>query len=130
MLRFTGIKETVLYVSDLQRTQEFYTGILGLPLISRRDGSHVFFRAGRDVLLCFLPEVSRVKQRPPGHFAYGEQHFAFECPPGEYEGWKKLLTDRGIDIEDEQDWGGGCLSFYFRDPDRHCVEILMPGLWD
>lgn len=48
------IKETCLYVTDLDATTAFYAGKLGLPLLSKVPGRHVFFRAGETVLLCFI----------------------------------------------------------------------------
>ena len=45
------IKETCIYVTDLQRTKEFYASRLELPLLSMVNDRHVFFRAGESVLL-------------------------------------------------------------------------------
>jgi catechol 2,3-dioxygenase-like lactoylglutathione lyase family enzyme len=129
-MQLQKIKETCLYVKDLERTQAFYNGLLGLPVISFKAGRHVFFRAGEDVLLCFLPEATKDDTHLPRHFGYGEQHFAFECKVGEYHKWKQNLKDLNIEIEHEEDWGRGFLSVYFRDPDNHCLEIVMPGMWD
>ena len=124
------IKETCLYVSDLQQTRDFYHGILGLPVMSMKHDTFIFFRAGEDVLLCFNPEATQTQTSLPPHFAYGKQHFAFECPAEDYQAWIRKLEVAGITIEHRQDWGNDIHSFYFRDPDGHSVEIAMPGLWD
>ncbi len=129
-MQLQKIKETCLYVSDLEQTKAFYHDLLGLPLISFKEGRHVFFRVGEDVLLCFLPEVTKTDIHLPRHFGYGELHFAFECKTGDYHLWKKKLQELKIKIEHEEDWGRGFLSIYFRDPDQNCVEIVMPGMWD
>lgn len=128
--KITKIKETCLYVQDTIRSKEFYHSILGLPVISDAPDRHVFFRAGEDVLLCFNPQDSKRKTSIPPHFGAGELHFAFECSQEDYSLWKEKLCKAGVEIEDEIDWGNGRLSFYFRDPDNHCVEIVMPGIWD
>jgi len=46
-----------------------------------------------------------------------------------YEQWKQHLIAQNITIEKEVTWKEGLKSFYFRDPDQHCVEIVMVGIW-
>lgn len=125
-----GIKETCLYVADTERTRAFYTDLLGLPCISHRQDVLVFFRAGHSVLLCFNPARSREQTELPRHFSTGELHFAFEVAPAHYTAWRERVVAAGIAIEQDHVWPGGHRSFYFRDPDRHCVEIVEAGLWD
>jgi hypothetical protein len=38
--------------------------------------------------------------------------------------------NKGIDIEHEQEWPGNFKSFYFRDPDKHLLEVVQTGMWD
>ena len=44
-------------------------------------------------------------------------------------GWKKKVDEAGIEIKHEETWGGGKRSFYFDDPDGHCVEIMGGDIW-
>ncbi len=83
------IKETCLYVTDLDRTEHFYCQQLGLPLISRVEGRHIFFRAGTSVLLCFIAEKTREDKELPPHYGTGQLHIAFEVTPEEYTSWKE-----------------------------------------
>ncbi|GHA72506.1 VOC family protein [Pontibacter akesuensis] len=124
------IKETCLYVADLERSKAFYHGKLGFALIGEVQNRHVFFRAGGSVLLCFLAEVSKESKKLPPHFGSGELHLAFEVEREQYAPWKQKVEELGIAIEQEYDWGGGFLSFYFRDPDRHLLEVVMGGMWE
>ncbi|MGB0524995.1 MAG: VOC family protein [Flammeovirgaceae bacterium] len=128
-MEFKSIKETALYVADLEQTKDFYHGILGLPIITFVAGQHVFFRAGESVLLCFNAAHSKTKTGVPPHYGAGNLHFAFECHDGEYENWKTLLLKNGIEIEQEIIWRANRKSFYFRDPDQHSVEIVQSGIW-
>ena len=130
MIPVSKIKETCLYVADLQKTRYFYHEKLGLPLISLVENSHVFFRAGTSVLLCFLSERSAVQTTLPVHFGKGQIHFAFEVESKDYEKCKVRILELEIKIEQEQKWPNNKLSFYFRDPDNHLVEIVEVGLWD
>ncbi|MBD1397921.1 VOC family protein [Pontibacter sp. JH31] len=124
------IKETCLYVTDLERTRQFYQDKLGLHVIGEVEGRHIFFRAGRSVLLCFIAEMSEKGGTLPPHFGSGQLHLAFEVSRAEYDGWKKRIEEAGIAIEQEYDWGRDFLSFYFRDPDKHLLEIVMEGMWE
>jgi len=129
-MNFTQIKETCLYVADLNTTRSFYGDKLGMPVISFVQGRHVFFRTGTSVLLCFLSEVTKVEAQLPRHFAYGEQHIAFECEPHNYEEWKQRVQEAGVTMEHEASWQGGRYSsFYFRDPDGHLLEVVPRGMW-
>jgi catechol 2,3-dioxygenase-like lactoylglutathione lyase family enzyme len=123
------IKETCLYVSDLAKTKAFYNGLLKFEVIGEVPGRHVFFRAGSSVLLCFIAEASRIPGSLPPHFGSGQLHLAFEVSKESYAATKATIETSGISIEQEYDWGGGFLSFYFRDPDKHLLEVVMDGMW-
>lgn len=129
-MEFSQVKETCLYVQNLFLTKDFYHSLLGMPVISLVEGSHIFFRVGTSVLLCFIPENSKAKTSPPPHFAYGRQHIAFEVKPPDYEGWKEKIQKKGVEIIQEQTWKKGLKSFYFKDPDGHLLEIVPEGMWD
>jgi catechol 2,3-dioxygenase-like lactoylglutathione lyase family enzyme len=124
------VKETCLYVQDLERSKYFYHHILGLPIYSMVENRHVFFKVGPSMLLCFLPEVTRAEQKLPPHYAYGKQHIALEVKPEMYERWRNELLQQGIDIIHEQQWKEGLHSFYFEDPDGHLIEIVPEGIWE
>ncbi|GIV34486.1 MAG: bleomycin resistance protein [Chitinophagales bacterium] len=129
-LKFTKIKETCLYIRDIDRTRAFYSGKLGLEVIGVAPGRHIFFRVGESVLLCFVAEITSRESTLPAHEGSGRLHFAFETKPHNYEAWKKKLQSEGIVIEHEATWKNGLRSFYFRDPDGHLAEIAQEGIWD
>src|SRR5262249_44967424 len=55
MDEIVAVVETGVYVDDLGRAEEFYGRVLGLEVIGREAGRHVFFRVGSgNVLLAFL----------------------------------------------------------------------------
>ena len=102
---------------------------MGFPLIHKKENRHAFFRVGSDVLLCFLPDVTREDTSLPPHFAHGEQHLAFEVIPEDYTAIKEEVAKLGIAIIHEETWREGVLSFYFKDPDDHVLEVVTEGLW-
>jgi catechol 2,3-dioxygenase-like lactoylglutathione lyase family enzyme len=67
-----AIIETAIYVHDLQATEAFYGTILGLRVMGKEPGRHVFFQVGAaSVLLAFLAEATLKGARcrrmePPG----------------------------------------------------------------
>lgn len=130
-MEFLKIKETCLYVQDLEQALDFYHRVLGLPIIDYRESKHLFLRAGASVLLLFNPMDSRTKESPPAHYGGGKQHFAFEVKTGDYEDSKTEMMQKGIHIIDEVTWRSGRKSFYFNDPEGNVVEVLPEnGVWD
>ncbi|HZI25118.1 MAG TPA: VOC family protein [Chryseolinea sp.] len=130
-MKFVKIKETCLYVHDLERTKQFYHDLLGLPIIHYDAGKHIFFRLGTSVLLCFNPEDSKTKVSPPAHFGGGKQHVAFEVAQENYVSAKAEIISKGITIIDEVTWKSGKESFYFEDPEGNVLEIVPDqGIWD
>jgi catechol 2,3-dioxygenase-like lactoylglutathione lyase family enzyme len=130
MLTFTQVKETCIYVSDLDRTREFYEGKLGLKCFELATGRHAFFKVGTSVFLCFIAEATKQRGWLPTHYGSGEMHFAFEATKEQYDAWRDRIMTIGIVIEQDIAWPRGGKSFYFRDPDNHLVEIVQQGIWD
>lgn len=124
------IKETSLYIKDLEKAFQFYHKKLGFPVISQAENQHIFFRAGTSVLLCFIAEHTRKKTNLPAHYGKGNQHLAFEVNPEDYEQWKGKLRVAGIKIIHEEVWKNDLKSFYFLDPENNVLEIVQTGMWD
>lgn len=129
-MNITHIKETCLYVTDLDKTSDFYHGKLGFPIIAKKVDRHIFFRVGQSVLLCFIAATTKDDTVLPPHFASGHQHLAFQVSKQEYEHHKSLLKTHKIEIIHEEKWSEGIKSFYFLDPDKHVLEIVPEGMWD
>lgn len=127
--QLSHIKETCLYVSNLEKSRDFYEGILGLERILFDPDKYLFLKIGKDALLLFNADASKNQADLPGHYGSGQLHVAFEATLEEYEKWKKHLENHQISIEFEKDWPKGGKSFYFRDPDNLCLEIVQPGIW-
>ena len=129
-MNITQIKETSLYVQNLERTELFYHQKLGLKLISLQEGRHIFFKAGSSVLLCFLANVTKNDDKLPPHYGKGQIHLAFEVAREDYQAAKEKIQSKDITIEHEQHWYDDFYSFYFRDPDGHSLEVVQENMWD
>jgi catechol 2,3-dioxygenase-like lactoylglutathione lyase family enzyme len=121
--------EAALYVDDLDRAEAFYREVLGLELIGKEPGRHVFFRAGEGVLLIFNPETTKQQGLFPAHGTKGPGHAALGIAADSVDYWKRRLQEHGVEIEKEAAWPKGGWSLYFRDPAGNSVELVTPGCW-
>jgi len=123
-----GILESSLYVTDVARSAQVYEKIFGSRAISDFGWRGCAIEAGdRQVLLLFKKGGSLATDTP--HDGDGELHLAFAIRAGELAGWEAWLAENGITVEEKRKWGLGGQSIYFRDPDRHLLEIATPGVW-
>jgi catechol 2,3-dioxygenase-like lactoylglutathione lyase family enzyme len=123
-----GILESSLYVADVPRSAQFYERIFGFRAISDFGGRGCAIQAGnRQVLLLFKKKSSIAIQSP--HDGDGELHLAFAIRAEDLAQWEAWLQENGIAVEEKRKWDLGGCSIYFRDPDRHLIEIATPGVW-
>jgi len=126
------VLETCLYVDDLAAAETFYSRVLGLEVITRVEGRHVFFRCGRAVFLLFNPARTIAAEGPlpvPPHGVQGAGHVAFAMVEAEIDRWRQHLRQHGIEIEAEITWPSGGYSLYFRDPAGNSLELATPRTW-
>jgi len=134
-----GFSHIGLSTLDLDRTRDFYEGVLGFKavrcdILKVKEGGqirHVFFDTGHDQLMAFM-EASGVPGIPaeydaginrglgvPGVF----YHFAFEAgsEAGLTEKRRELLA-KGIEVTEvvDHDWAK---SIYFKDPNGIQLEF-------
>lgn len=127
--RIVDVYETVLYGSDIDAIVLFYRDIVGLTLIEADPALMAVLRLpGGGVLLIFDPVASTVPGRPvPSHGAQGAGHVAFRVE--DLDAWRAHLSDLGIEIEREIDWGAERSSVYVRDPAGNSIEFVRGDLW-
>jgi catechol 2,3-dioxygenase-like lactoylglutathione lyase family enzyme len=111
-----GINHLALVSSDMARTVDFYTNVLGMPLVKTIElpaamGQHFFFDAGNDTCVAFFwfpnapaaePGVSSAKVLPgEGELATAigsMNHVAFDVPPERFDEYVEKLQAKGIEI--------------------------------
>jgi catechol 2,3-dioxygenase-like lactoylglutathione lyase family enzyme len=129
-LNIKAVVETAIYVDDLQAAEAFYGTTLGLPVVGKEPGHHVFFQVGEaNVLLSFRAEATLKGDQLPPHGATGPGHFALGIEAEAFDAWQKLLHGHRVTIEKEFEWPRGGKSLYFRDPAGNLVELVTPGVW-
>ncbi len=123
-----GVLESSLYVADVARSAGFYEKIFGFQVISDFGERGCAMQAGtRQVLLLFKKGGSRDMLSP--HDGEGEIHIAFAIGTAHLASWEAWLEENGIAVEEKRKWERGGCSLYFRDPDRHLIEVATPGVW-
>jgi catechol 2,3-dioxygenase-like lactoylglutathione lyase family enzyme len=131
----SGILESALYVTDLDAAEKFYTDLLGLDLLGKVEGRHLFFRCGDGVLLIFNAEATKVPPAPdaklkvPPHGTVGDGHLCFAASADEIVRWRAHLERKKIAIESEFEWPQGGRSIYIRDPSGNSIEFAEPRIW-
>lgn len=121
--------EAGIYADDLEQAEAFYHDVLGLGLLAKEPGRHVFFRVGDSVLLIFRAEETLKGGMLPPHGSKGPGHFALGVPTDSFDQWREHLRRKGVEIEKEVEWPRGGKSLYFRDPAGNSVELVTRGLW-
>lgn len=118
-----------LRVSDLSVSEKFYTEILGMRLLWRREGEIAFVECGNDDLaLIQVPEdeADDFQHCPPT--VQSLHHFGFRVrAKEEIDRLAQEVRDHDIVIDEEpRDHRDGSRSFYFKDPDGNYIQVL----WD
>ena len=113
---------------DTEATAEFYTGVLGLPLVNAVVDDHVpstkealpyihsFFRLGTGETIAFFESPSLPPPAPKTHAVYRTfEHLAVEVPSREdVDAWREWLVVNGLEVITNDH--GSIYSIYFRDP--------------
>ena len=151
--KLKGINHLALVSSDMARTVDFYTNVLGMPLIKTLEipggAQHFFFDCGNGDSLAFFwfPDAPAAA---PGIASAGElpgvgsivsahgsmNHVAFDVPVDQFDAYVQKLKDKGVAVSRgveprRQRVDGGrnmhdgvfVRSVYFRDPDGVLLEF-------
>lgn len=123
-----GILESSLYVDDVARSVRFYEKIFGFHKIADFGPRGCAMQGGnRQVLLLFKKGGSLEIESP--HDGDGQLHLAFAISASDLAAWETWLAENQIPVEEKRLWDLGGTSLYFRDPDRHLLELGTPGIW-
>ena len=133
-MKVNKVVETSLYVDDVDRSRRFYAELFGFERLVEDDRFCALSVNAQQVLLLFRKRATLEPIEIPGgvippHDGDGEMHLAFSIDAADLDGWRARLIGRGIGIESTVQWPRGGTSLYFRDPDRHLVELITPGCW-
>lgn len=112
----SGINHVALVCSDMERTIDFYSNILGMPLIKSLDlpggmGQHFFFDAGNGDCVAFFwfadaPDGVPGISAPAAIPGIGEitsavstmNHLAFHVPSDKFDEYRQKLKAKGVRV--------------------------------
>jgi catechol 2,3-dioxygenase-like lactoylglutathione lyase family enzyme len=127
--RVDGLLEVAIYVDDIERAVRFYRALFGFEVIF--SGSRLWaLQTGPRQLLLVSQRQGSAHLSTGSHFGEGEQHLAFAIPAADLPVWESWLAQHGVTLEEKRQWPRGGASLYFRDPDRHLIELATPGVWE
>ena len=121
-----GVDHLALICSDIGRTIEFYTEVVGMTInkiVPNRDepsSTHIFLDMGGGNFLAFFDFPKKGPARTQ-HGIGGMHHLALKATPAQYAAAIEKLRARGIKHDIHGDEAKG--SVYFRDPDDILLEI-------
>ena len=123
-----GVHHVAFICSDVERTVEFYDGLLGFPLIEmfeNRDyegSTHFFFDIGHGNTLAYF-DLPGVDVGPYAEVLGGHHHLAISIERGKWEAARARLEAAGIEYAHVDG-----SSLYFRGPDGERLELISDPL--
>jgi catechol 2,3-dioxygenase-like lactoylglutathione lyase family enzyme len=136
-----GIHHLALNTEDMRATVDFYTKVVGMPLVHAMKvppglGSgpanrgnppyeeirHYFFDMGNDSLLAFFEIPRGAEPRAKRDAIGGMQHVAFAVTPKNFAALRKRLLKANVSCDGPIDILPGLVSIYFLDPNGIRLE--------
>jgi catechol 2,3-dioxygenase-like lactoylglutathione lyase family enzyme len=123
-----GVHHLALLSSNVERTIEFYQGILEFPLTDlfenrdAKDSTHFFFDIGGGNLLAFF-DFPELDLGPYAEVLGSMHHLAISVTTEQQQHLRNKLENAGVEITFEFE-----TSIYFNGPDGERLELLADPL--
>lgn len=139
---FNGVHHLVLNTDDIKKTIDFYTGVLGMPLIhamkvpagiNRGNPQferlrHYFFDMGNDSSLAFFELPKGAKDTIDRDGVAAMQHCSLSIKPSQADDLCRRLDAAGVARLGPMEAAPGVWSIYFYDPNGIRLEAsFQPG---
>ncbi|MBV9327355.1 MAG: VOC family protein [Chloroflexi bacterium] len=108
-----------LVTSDVDRTRNFYSEVLGAKVPKRSGGPASVNLAG--TVIDFFPASA---DQPPSPGGWG-QHHAYIIDLQDYDGWVEHFSQKGVAYH-RTTHGLHRMSIYVDDPDGYHIELTVP----
>jgi catechol 2,3-dioxygenase-like lactoylglutathione lyase family enzyme len=137
-----GIHHLALNTDDMKSTIDFYSGVLGMPLVHAlkvppglgtgpgnrgnppfENLRHYFFDAGGDTLVAFFEMPKGAKQQGDRDALAAMQHCSFTATQARFEQLCQRLKDAGVPVIGPIPVGAATWSIYFFDPNGIRLEF-------
>jgi catechol 2,3-dioxygenase-like lactoylglutathione lyase family enzyme len=129
MVTTTGVVEIVLMVQDVQKSLAFYSGLLGLRVISPDLGGPVFLQAGAEGAgvpnqIVLVPRPADAPALPAEGWLRNVHHIGLEIPPGRLQETQHELEAKGLTVRTGEHPFLPVEAIYVDDPDGNEVELV------
>ncbi len=124
-MKLEGLDHFGIEVSDRERAERFYTGVLGLAVVARFGDQTLLDCGGQNLALFVVtrPPLDKAERGRRISHPLGKGHHAFNVSRSDFEAAKAELTAAGVESAEPIDWGDhDCL--YFLDPDGNLLELV------
>ena len=137
-----GIHHLALNTDDMKATVDFYTRVLGMPLVHAlrvppgvgvgpanrgnppfENLRHYFFDAGGDTLVAFFEMPKGAKEKGDRDALAGMQHCSFTTSKAQFDVLHQRLKDEGVALIGPVCVGAQTWSLYFFDPNGIRLEL-------
>jgi catechol 2,3-dioxygenase-like lactoylglutathione lyase family enzyme len=124
MVEIKAVAHFSIPVSDITRSKQFYTEIVGCKHLSTTPGGQMSFLDAAGTCLILVkrdPPINPVRED------HGGVHHSFAIAHDAYEAALDHLRTHGVEITFEEDRQGGVLNgprAYFHDPDDTVLEFI------
>jgi len=115
------LNHVAIYVTDVQRSSDFYQLVLKLESIPRPAFSFpgAWFRLGTNQELHLIANL-----RSPFFPSHENNHFALRVD--DLDPWEQHLKEVGADFAPRKPRPDGASQVFLRDPDGHVIELFTP----
>ncbi len=136
-----GVHHLALNTDDMKATVDFYTRVLGMPLVHAlrvppgvgvgkgnrgnppfENLRHYFFDAGGDTMVAFFEMPKGAKEKGDRDAIAAMQHCSFTTTKEQFDVLHKRLLDEGIQVIGPVFVGAQTWSIYFMDPNGIRLE--------
>src|SRR5579884_351382 len=126
-----GVHHITFVGSNREATIDFYSGVLGMPLVLEQpnldvpEETHLYFDAGDGRLITFFVRENRATDPTPAPEAVGAvHHIAYAVSRETFERAASWLREHHYHVAGPLD-RGFMDSIYFRDPNGHLIELAV-----
>lgn len=119
--RTAGLRHLALNVSNLAKSVEFYTRLLGMEIEWQPDEDNYYLTSGNDNLA-----LHRAKPGLDKDAAQSLDHLGFIIDKADDANrWYDFLKQENVEMLTEvKDHRDGARSFYCKDPDENALQII------
>ena len=116
-----GFHEIAVVVTDLERSEKFYTEVLGMEVLLWIPDQSVIMRMGDPpyhFIGLWLPNAHGAYKNS----SHGKMHFGMKINMADVDEWEKHLKEKDVHAP-KRVKANGDVHFDFEDPDGHALEF-------